>query len=60
MFTLLGKRDQAALLFHGLWHVYYVSVTVCLIFLGVIGWLCSVIVALPGRLLYYFIAICAN
>ena len=49
--TLMGKRELIALLFFGLWLVYHLGLFALL--LGVTGTLCSVIVALPGHLLYH-------
>ena len=48
--TLLEKKGLVALLFIVLWLVYCLSWFV----LGVIGRLCSIIVAISGQLLNYF------
>ena len=54
MITMLGKRELVALFFFDMW-VFVLSVNCLFAFsVGVIDRLCSVIVALPGHLLYYF------
>ena len=48
----MGKTELVALPFFVLWHVFYLSCLFALP-LGIIGWLCSVIVTLPRHLLCY-------
>ena len=49
---LVGKREFDALHFFGLWFIYHMSWFLTLP-VDVIGRICSVIVALPGHLLYH-------